>query len=108
MLMRMKVVVLYRPSSGHARTVETFVADLSRQSPNSRVDLLNVDTRDGAATASLYDIMQFPAILALQNDGQLLKDWQGGSMPLLSEVSYYASGDGGGIMSARSTLSVFG
>lgn len=90
MLTSMKVVVLYRPSSEHSRTVEEFVHDLERSS-SGRVELVNVDTRDGWSTASLYDVMQYPAILALKDDGQLLKEWQGNTMPRANEVSYYAS-----------------
>ena len=86
----MKVVVLYRPTSDHSRGVEEFVHDLQRRN-GGKVDLVNVDTRDGSATASLYDVMQYPAVLALKDDGQLLKDWQGNTMPLLNEVSYYTS-----------------
>ena len=88
----MKVVVLYRPNSEHARTVEQFVSDLERRTHGGKIELVNIDTRDGSATASLYDVMQYPAILALQNDGQLLKDWQGSTMPLLNDVSYYTGG----------------
>ncbi len=88
--MLMKVVVLYRPGSDHSRMVEDFVRDLERRNRgSSRVDLVNVDTRDGSATASLYDVMQYPAVLALQDDGQLLREWEGTTMPLLNEVSYY-------------------
>jgi thioredoxin-like negative regulator of GroEL len=86
----MKVVVLYRPNSEHARMVEEYVHDLERRAP-AKIDLVSVDTRDGSATATLYDVMQYPAVLALQNDGQLLKDWQGSTMPMMNEVSYYAS-----------------
>lgn len=63
--------------------------DLERQQ-GDKVELVSVDTRNGSATASLYDVMQYPTILALQNDGQLLKEWGGPSLPLMNEVSYYA------------------
>lgn len=85
----MKVVVLYRPSSEHSRSIESFIEELKRRTPDGKIELVNVDSRDGSATASLYDVMQYPAILALQNDGQLLKEWQGSTMPLINEVSYY-------------------
>ena len=85
----MKVVVLYRPNSEHARRVEEFVEELTRRNHDSKVELVSLNTRDGSATASLYDVMQYPAILALRNDGQLLKEWEGSTMPLLNEVSYY-------------------
>ncbi len=84
----MKVVVLYRPSSEHARSVEEFATTLEKTS-GGKVELVNVDTRDGASTASLYDVMSYPAVLALQNDGQLVRDWGGSTMPLVNEVSYY-------------------
>jgi thioredoxin-like negative regulator of GroEL len=85
----MKVVVLYRPNSEHARVVEEFVRDFEHRYAG-KIELMNIDTREGAATATLYDIVQYPAVLALQNDGQLLKYWEGGMMPLMNEVSYYA------------------
>lgn len=88
----MKVVVLYRPNSEHGRSVEEFASELERRSRGGKVELMNIDTRDGSATASLYDVMQYPAVLALQNDGQLLKEWQGSTMPLLNDVSYYTQG----------------
>lgn len=86
----MKVMVLYRPHSEHAHAVEEFVRELQRRSQANKIELVDIDTRDGSATASLYDVMQYPAVLALQNDGQLLKEWEGSTMPLYNEVSYYA------------------
>lgn len=87
----MKVVALYRPHSDHARTIEDFAKDFERRNRNNKLELVSVDTRDGAATASLYDVVRYPAFLALQNDGQLLKDWQVPPMPQLNDISYYAS-----------------
>jgi thioredoxin-like negative regulator of GroEL len=84
----MKVMVLYRPTSAHASTVEAFVKDLEKRGAG-KVELINVDTRDGSSTASLYDVMSYPAVLAVQNDGQLIMNWGGSTMPLVNEVSYY-------------------
>mgnify|MGYP006200007575 CR=1 FL=1 len=106
--MIMKVVVLYRPNSEHGRTVESYVRDLEHAHHGCKVEMVSLDTRDGASTASLYDVMQYPAILALQDNGQLLKHWQGENLPLMNDVAYYASGIGSGIIGGRSTLSVFG
>ncbi|HSX32361.1 MAG TPA: hypothetical protein VLF43_03800, partial [Candidatus Saccharimonadales bacterium] len=52
-----------------------------------RLELISLDTRDGAATASLYDIMSYPAILALADDGSVLNVWQGKPLPLMAEVA---------------------
>jgi len=85
----MKIVVLYRPDSEHGRAVETFVRDYQSQHVDSHLEVLNYDSRDGTAMASLYDIMQHPAILALRDDGSVLKIWEGAELPLTEEVASY-------------------
>lgn len=84
----MKVVVLSRPGTDYSRTVDDFVRDLEREH-QTRVDQLSLDTRDGSSTASLYDIMEYPAVLVVREDGQLVKEWHGRNMPLKSEVTMY-------------------
>lgn len=85
------MLVLYRPQSEHARLVEMFIHDLEHQHDGARLEVIDIDSRDGIATASLYDIMDYPGILALTDDGQVLKAWQGQSIPRLQDVAYYAS-----------------
>lgn len=87
----MKVVVLYRPNSEYARMTEEFVNEFERRSWGRKVELVSLDTRDGAAMASLYDIISYPAILAIKDDGQLMKNWEGQPFPLFNEVAAYAS-----------------
>lgn len=84
------MVILYRPDSEHARSVETFVHDFKARNPSVDMDLQNVDSREGVAMASLYDIMRFPAILALAGDGSVLKIWNEDTLPLMDEVASYA------------------
>jgi hypothetical protein len=86
----MKIVVLYRPNSEHGRLVEEFIRNFQTRQPDKHVDILNIDSREGSATASLYDIMQYPAILVLQSDGYMQKSWEGDSFPLIDEVLAYA------------------
>jgi len=64
--------------------------DFTRAHTDRGVSLVSLDTRDGVSTASLYDVMQYPAILALSDDGQLLKEWEGEQLPLMNEVAYFA------------------
>lgn len=51
---------------------------------------MDADSRDGDATALLYDIMQYPAILALRDDGSVLKSWEGEMLPVMNELAYYS------------------
>lgn len=83
------MVILYRPNSEHGNAVDTFIRDFKATHGDARVEILDADSRDGSAMASLYDIMQFPTIMALRNDGSVLKSWEGESLPLMDEVAYY-------------------
>lgn len=85
----MKVVVLYHPQSEHARIVEQFARDFAHQT-DKKLELLSLESRDGSAMATLYDVTKYPAILATKDDGSLLRMWAGSVLPLISEVSYYA------------------
>jgi hypothetical protein len=85
----MKVVILYRPNSEHGREVETFIHDYQDRHGNNKLEILDVDSRDGGSTASLYDIMQYPAILIMRNDGSIIKSWQGEMLPLMDEIASY-------------------
>src|SRR5258708_6180724 len=78
----MKVLVLYRPNSEHARSIEEFLHEFGRRNPSDKVETIDIDTRAGTTTAELYDVMAYPAVLALADDGAELKRWVGDEMPL--------------------------
>ncbi len=61
-----------------------------RYEVGQKFEMVSINTRDGAATASLYDIVSYPAILVLGNDGSLVSFWQGMPLPLMDEVAGYA------------------
>lgn len=84
----MRVVVLYHPKSEHGGIVEDFARDYARFK-GRKLELVSLETRDGAATASLYDITQYPAILALANDGSIQNVWQGLPLPTMNELDAY-------------------
>jgi len=88
------VIVLYRPNSEHARRVEDFLRDLQAQhdvSPRS-LKIIDVDSRDGIATSSIYDIMSSPAIVVTDNFGGYIQSWVGEQLPLMRDVAAYAYG----------------
>lgn len=53
------------------------------------LQLLDIDTKDGWEMAKLYDVTQYPAIVAMADDGTLQNLWQGEPLPLIDEVSGY-------------------
>jgi hypothetical protein len=87
----MRMIVLYRPNSEHARTIEEFVREFKMRYHAEYLQMLNVDTRDGIATAALYDIVQYPAIVIIRSDGSVQKIWQGPDLPLIDEVVSYSN-----------------
>lgn len=89
----MKVIVLYRPNSEHARAIEEYCHDFVTQDKGREVELVNIDSVQGAHLAELYEVVQYPAIVALEENGGLLHMWQGDTEvpPLMSELAYYAS-----------------
>lgn len=60
-----------------------------RHDIGNKLEMVSVNTRDGAATANLYDIMSYPSILALADNGSVLNAWQGEPLPLMDEVASY-------------------
>lgn len=84
----MKATVLYHPNSEHGGTIERYVKDFEERNGRT-IQLGSLETREGAAMASLYDITTYPALLIMTDDGMLQKVWQGSQMPLMDEVSGY-------------------
>lgn len=86
----MKLLVFYRPNSEHARVVETFIHDFQAQyQTRAKIETMDLDTRDGAAMASLYDVLRYPALLATADDGVLIRSWEGEELPLMRDVASY-------------------
>ena len=84
----MKAVVLYRPNSEDARKVEEYARDFEH-AQHKDLEVLSIETREGADKARLYDVTRYPAILVIREDGQLLKLWQGETFPLMNELASY-------------------
>ena len=87
----MKLIVMYRSRSEHAQTVESFVREFKERYDAPKLEVIDVDSREGVALASLYDIVSYPAILATRDDGAITKEWQGNDLPLMDEVAFYAA-----------------
>ena len=85
----MKVIVIYRSDSEHGRTVEDYLRDFSNRT-GTELETLDPDSPDGASLCRTYDIVEYPSMIALSDDGQMQNSWRGLPLPTISEVSYYA------------------
>lgn len=88
----MKVLVLYRPNSEHARKVEMFLRDLQKQYDvdQSSLRIVDVDSREGIDLARAYDVMHTPAIIVTDNEGGYVYSWIGEELPLMRDVAAYS------------------
>ena len=84
----MRVAVVYRYESDHAREVLDYLRDFKRQTGND-IEVIDPDTRDGAGFCRTYDVVEYPTMLALDDSGMLQNVWRGRPLPTISEVSYY-------------------
>lgn len=85
----MRTFVVYKVESDHARAVIDYLRDFKRQTGKD-LETVDPDTRSGAALCRTYDIVEYPTLVALDDNGVLQNLWRGQPLPTISEVSYYA------------------
>lgn len=84
----MRVVAVYRYESDHAREVLDYLRDFSKQTGHT-IEEVDPDSRDGAQFCRVYDIVEYPTMVALSDSGQVQNVWRGRPLPTISEVSFY-------------------
>ena len=85
----MRIVVVYKDVSDHGREVREFVDDFKRQT-GLKIEVMDPDSGRNDFFLRAYDIVEYPTILAIADDGRLLQIWRGRPLPLFDEVAYYA------------------
>jgi hypothetical protein len=84
----MRAVILYHPQSDHGRQVEEYAHDFKRFK-GKQLELVSLETKEGADLAKLYDIVRYPAVLIIGPNGAMQKVWEAPLMPLMDEVDSY-------------------
>jgi hypothetical protein len=84
----MKVLVIYKLNSEQARKVIEFEREYENRT-GRQLNHFDTETKEGSELAELYDIVDYPAIIATTSTGELLQLWQGENLPLINEVMYY-------------------
>lgn len=87
----MKVLLFYRKDTEYSRAVDEFVHDLSHQYPEAEVSMIDVDTQEGSRQAVTYDVVQYPTVIAVRDDGGTLQRWDAGQLPLMNEVAFFSN-----------------
>jgi hypothetical protein len=84
----MRVVVIYKERTDYARQINDYMRDFKTQTGHD-LETLDPETPDGISFCLTYDILEFPTLIALSDDGVMQNMWNGLPLPTISEVSYY-------------------
>lgn len=84
----MRVICIYRDNQDYTRSVTEWLENFHRQTGK---ELETMDPDKDAIFCQTYDIVEYPTIIALDNRGAVAEIWRGRTLPLINDVSYYAS-----------------
>ena len=82
----MRVVCIYRDHEDYTRSVDEWLENFRRQT-GREIETIDPDRETNFCEA--YDIVEYPTILALGNNGEVRASWRGRNLPLINEVLYY-------------------
>lgn len=87
----MRAVLLWNEQTDYASEVREWLGDFEHDTgKGSKIEQMDPETMAGSDFASVYDVLQYPAVLILDDDnGRVLKMWKGTPMPQIDEVSYW-------------------
>lgn len=85
----MKAVILYHPNQEFAGLAEDFKRDFESRMKGRQIELVSLETVEGAEMAKLYGVVRYPSILVISDSGQLQKLWQDRPLPMLDQVAAY-------------------
>jgi len=82
----MRVICIYRDNQDYSRTVTEWLENFRRQT-GREIEVMDPDKN--SSFCETYDIVEYPTILALGNQGDVRALWRGKDLPLINEVLYY-------------------
>ena len=82
----MRVVCVYRENQDYSRSVNEWLEAFKRQTGK---ELETIDPDKEPNFCEVYDIVEYPTIIAIGNMGDVRAIWRGRDLPLINDVSYY-------------------
>ena len=82
----MRVICIYRDNQDYTRTVDEWIENLRRQTGKT---IETMDPDQNVNFCESYDVVEYPTILALGDNGEVRASWRGRSLPLINEVLAY-------------------
>ncbi|MBP3899227.1 hypothetical protein J6D24_00245 [Candidatus Saccharibacteria bacterium] len=86
----MRAVIVWNEQTDYAREVREWLDDFERTLGLGRIESIDPETREGSDFAAAYDVVEYPTILALDEDsGKVLASWRGTPLPQVDQVAYW-------------------
>ena len=82
----MRAICIYRDNQDYTRSVTEFIENVRRQTGHV-IESMDPDTHTDFCKT--YDIVEYPTIIVLDNQGSVLNMWRGRELPLIDEVLFY-------------------
>lgn len=82
----MRVVCVFKDDQDYSRAVSEWLTNVYRQTGK---EIETIDPDKDPSFCEAYDIVEYPTILALGEQGDVKASWRGRELPLINDVSYY-------------------
>ncbi|MDO4742373.1 MAG: hypothetical protein Q4A79_03330 [Candidatus Saccharibacteria bacterium] len=82
----MRVICLFRDERDYTRSITDWLEDFYRQTGHE-IEVMDPDENPNFCEA--YDVVDFPTIIVLNDNGSVNASWSGTNLPLINEVLYY-------------------
>ena len=86
----MRAVIVWRRESDYGRVVEDWIRDFSMLS-GMEIETIDPDDAKNEGFLKAYDVVEYPMILGLDDNGKVMDSWRGLPLPRLNEVAAYAN-----------------
>ncbi|MBQ3430968.1 hypothetical protein IJG20_02635 [Candidatus Saccharibacteria bacterium] len=84
----MRVLVVFKEYSDKAREVFEWIEEFERRS-GRKVEKMNPESKDGESFCVAHDIVEYPTVLAIGEDGKVYEQWSGVPMPQIDTMIGY-------------------
>lgn len=84
----MRVACVWREASDYGRMVREWLTEFERRT-GVEIESLDPDSPEGERLCRAYDIVEYPTIIAIDNQGKTLEVWRGQMLPRFDEVNYW-------------------
>ena len=82
----MRGICVYRDNQDYSRSVTEWLENFRRQTGR---EIETMDPDRNTNFCEIYDIVEYPTIIALGEQGDVRATWRGRDLPLIDEVNYY-------------------